>query len=181
MMLLSMSVLAQTNFRHISFADALKAAKAEKKLVFVDFYTSWCGPCKMMARDIFPQKKVGDFMNERFVCVKYDAEKEELELVKKSQVKAYPTFVIFDADGNEINRKEGGSSADAFIADMDRLSDVNLTPEKIKSRYENGERTPRLIKAYMAMLNADMYNSRRDREAKKQKRDAVVNDYQLSL
>ena len=105
MMLLSMSVMAQTNFRHISFADALKAAKAEKKLVFVDFYTSWCGPCKMMARDIFPQKKVGDFMNERFVCVKYDAEKEELELVKKSQVKAYPTFVIFDADGNEINRK----------------------------------------------------------------------------
>ena len=181
MMLLSMSVMAQTNFRHISFADALKAAKAEKKLVFVDFYTSWCGPCKMMARDIFPQKKVGDFMNERFVCVKYDAEKEELELVKKSQVKAYPTFVIFDADGNEINRKEGGSSADAFIADMDRLSDVNLTPDKIKSRYENGERTPRLIKAYMAMLNADMYNSRRDREAKKQKRDAVVNDYFNSL
>ena len=181
MMLLSMSVMAQTNFRHISFADAMKAAKAEKKLVFVDFYTSWCGPCKMMARDIFPQKKVGDFMNERFVCVKYDAEKEELELVKKSQVKAYPTFVIFDADGNEINRKEGGSSADAFIADMDRLSDVNLTPEKIKSRYENGDRTPRLMKAYLAMLNEDMYKSRRDREAKKQKRDTVANDYFNSL
>ena len=64
---------------------------------------------------------------------------------------------------------------------MDRLSDVNLTPDKIKSRYENGERTPRLIKAYMAMLNADMYNSRRDREAKKHKRDAVVNDYFNSL
>lgn len=174
---LAFGAVAQTNFRHISFAEAMKAAKAEKKLVFVDFYTSWCGPCKMMARDVFPQQKVGEFMNERFVCVKYDAEKEEPELVKKSNITAYPTFVIFDADGNEVNRKVGGASADAFIADMDRLSDTDLTPEKITERYGKGERSPRLVKAYAAMLTEDMYNSRRDREAKKELRDKVVNEY----
>lgn len=174
---LAFGAVAQTNFRHISFAEAMKAAKAEKKLVFVDFYTSWCGPCKMMARDVFPQQKVGEFMNARFVCVKYDAEKEEPELVKKSNITAYPTFVIFDADGNEVNRKVGGASADAFIADMDRLSDTDLTPEKITERYGKGERSPRLVKAYAAMLTEDMYNSRRDREAKKELRDKVVNEY----
>lgn len=178
---IALSAMAQTNFRHISFAEAQKAAKAEKKLIFVDFYTSWCGPCKMMARDVFPQQKVGEFMNERFVCVKYDAEKEELDLVKKTNVTAYPTFVIFDADGKEVNRKEGGASAEAFIADIDRLSDTELTPEKITARYAKGERSPRLVKVYAAMLTEEMYNSRREREAKKAQRDSVVNGYYGTL
>jgi len=42
---LALPVLAQTNFRHITFDEALAAAKAENKMVFIDFYTSWCGPC----------------------------------------------------------------------------------------------------------------------------------------
>ena len=60
---------AQTDFRHISLDEAAKAAKAEGKLIFIDVYTSWCGPCKMMANQTFPQKLVGDYMNKTFVCV----------------------------------------------------------------------------------------------------------------
>ena len=47
--LFALSLVAQTNFRDITYKEALAAAKAEKKLVFIDFYTSWCGPCKMMS------------------------------------------------------------------------------------------------------------------------------------
>lgn len=50
--------------------------------MFVDFYTDWCGPCKVMARDVFPQKQVGDFFNAKFVCLKLNAEKEGRELAK---------------------------------------------------------------------------------------------------
>ena len=68
---------AQTDFRHINLNEALAAAKKEKKLVFVDFYTDWCGPCKRMAADVFPQKNLGDYMNKRFVSIKLNARSEE--------------------------------------------------------------------------------------------------------
>ena len=107
---MSIAAMAQTDFRHISYAEGLEAAKAENKLLFVDFYTEWCGPCKMMARDVFPQKEVGDFMNAHFVCLKIDAEKGEgVELAKRHNVRAYPTFILIDANDKEVGRREGGS------------------------------------------------------------------------
>jgi len=72
-------------FAHSSWKDVQKKAKAEGKMIFVDCYTSWCGPCKMLARDVFTQKKVGDFFNKNFISVKLDMEKGEgKELRKKS-------------------------------------------------------------------------------------------------
>lgn len=95
--LFALSLVAQTNFRDITYKEALAAAKAEKKLVFIDFYTSWCGPCKMMMKNIFPLKEVGNYLNSKFVCIKIDAEKGEgPELAKRYQVKAYPTFVAIN-------------------------------------------------------------------------------------
>ena len=58
-------------------SEALAKAKAENKLVFMDCYTSWCGPCKYMTETIFPQEKAGEFFNPKFVCVKFDMEKGE--------------------------------------------------------------------------------------------------------
>ena len=64
-------------FDNVPWASVVEQAKKADKMIFVDCYTSWCGPCKVLATEIFPQKKVGDYMNERFVCVKYYMEKEE--------------------------------------------------------------------------------------------------------
>lgn len=74
---------AQTKFRDLSWQEAVKVAKREHKLVFVDFYTDWCGPCKVMAQEVFPQKQVGDFFNAKFVCLKLDAEKEGRDLARR--------------------------------------------------------------------------------------------------
>lgn len=84
---------AQTDFQDLSLDKALEKAKVENKLVFMDCYTSWCGPCKMMAEKILPLKEVGEYMNGRFVCIKVDMEKGEgPKLAQKYQVSAYPTF-----------------------------------------------------------------------------------------
>ena len=58
---------AQIDFRESGFAKALEAAKVENKLVFMDCYTSWCGPCKRMAAQEFTQEKAGEYFNPRFI------------------------------------------------------------------------------------------------------------------
>jgi thiol-disulfide isomerase/thioredoxin len=181
-LLLTMAVEAQTNFREITFDQAAAAAKSEGKLVFIDVMTSWCGPCKMMARDVFPQKKVGDFMNEKFVCLKIDAEKGEgIQIAKTYKVTAYPTFLLLNPDKSEVGRMVGGKQPDGFIAEIERLLDPNSTPEKMKERYEGGERSADLIKKYAGFLIEDAYNSRSGRDQKIAEARKIVTDYYAGL
>ena len=171
------AAMAQPEFRHISYAEGLEAAKAENKLLFIDFYTEWCGPCKQMMRDVFPQKEVGDFMNAHFVCLKIDAEKGEgMKLAERYNIQAYPTFLLINADDKEVGRREGGGSPSDFILAMERLLDPEQTPERLVARYESGERTPGLIKAYAAYLKESASN-RRDVMEAWNAINAVVQDY----
>ena len=82
-------------FRDLTFGQALEQARTENKLVFMDCYTSWCGPCKNMLKNVFTLPEAGEFMNAHFVCVKYDMEKGEgIGLKKQFAVRAFPTFFI---------------------------------------------------------------------------------------
>lgn len=181
-LMLTMTVQAQTNFRELTFDQAAAAAKSEGKLVFVDVMTSWCGPCKMMARDVFPQKKVGDFMNEKFVSIKIDAEKGEgIEIAKTYKVNAYPTFLLLNPDKSEVARMVGGKQPDGFIAEIERLLDPNSTAEKMKERYEGGERTADLIKKYAGYLTDKALDSRSGRDEKLAEARKIVADYFAGL
>jgi tetratricopeptide (TPR) repeat protein len=97
------------------FKNILKTAKQENKHVFIDFYTTWCGPCKMLDKVTYQDSKVVEYLNS-IVAVKYDAEKNEgEELAKKFRVKAYPTLVLLGPDGKEVDRHIGYLDADGFM------------------------------------------------------------------
>ena len=59
-------------FYELSYEDALKMAKQQGRKLFIDCYTTWCGPCKYMSETVFKQENVGDFLNQNFICLKYD-------------------------------------------------------------------------------------------------------------
>ena len=88
----------------------LEVAKAENKLVFVDFYTTWCLPCKLMDEDVFTDEEFGDYMNDNFINYKIDAEKGGgPDLALLYQVMVFPTLLFLDADGNILVRKDGAA------------------------------------------------------------------------
>ncbi len=129
-------------------------AKAEGKLIFLDCFTTWCGPCKKMDRDVFPQEKVGAYMNPNFVCLQIDMESEYgAPLAKKLQVQAFPTFVIFNADAKEIGRFVGGSIADEFLKNVKEKSRDNSSAD-LQKRWESGDRDPQFLLQYLQTLNA---------------------------
>ncbi len=102
-------------FEHGTWAEVLKKSKASGKPIFVDFYTTWCGPCKMMSRDVFTQETVGNYFNEHYISYKVDAEKEEAELVNSIVLKAYPTLVFFDSSGKILHKQVGTVHGDALV------------------------------------------------------------------
>jgi thiol:disulfide interchange protein len=107
---------------------ALEKAKAEKKAIFIDFYTTWCMPCRMMDESVFRDWDVAEYMAENVVSLKVNAEKGRgIALKTQFGVGAYPTFVFVAPDGVELSRKEGTIS----IADFKKMAKTAVW--KVKS------------------------------------------------
>ena len=87
---------------------ALAEAKKQNKLIFLDAYATWCGPCKLLKKNTFPNKEAGEYFNANFINVAMDMEKGDgPALSQKYGVNAYPTLIITDADGKIITYTKG--------------------------------------------------------------------------
>ncbi|HEB62806.1 MAG TPA: thioredoxin family protein, partial [Bacteroidetes bacterium] len=112
----SISIAQGMEFYHESWEKALEKAKTENKLIFVDAYTKWCGPCKRMQKNIFPTKAAGDFYNKHFINMKIDMESQEgMKWGLKYPVGAYPTFFFIAPDGKISYTHTGAMDAERFI------------------------------------------------------------------
>ncbi|WP_312296471.1 thioredoxin family protein [Chryseobacterium sp.] len=134
-------------FEDSNFASILAKAKKENKLIFVDAYASWCGPCKLMVKNIFPLQSVGDYYNAHFINAKIDMEKGEgIELAKKYNVKAFPTYLFIDGNGEAVHRTLGYVEEKDFIQFAKDAEDPNRRLTSLKQQFEKGEKAPEFLK-----------------------------------
>lgn len=130
-LLLSVSGIQAQEINWMSMNEALEAQKENPKKIFVDAYTTWCGPCKMLDKNTFTNKDVVKYVNENYYAVKFNAEGNEVinfkdkvfknpnyDPEKKGRnavhqfalamgVNAYPTMVFFDENAGFISPVKG--------------------------------------------------------------------------
>ncbi len=139
-----------------SWSELLDAARQQDKLVFVDVYTEWCGPCKSMDKFIFTQPQVGEKYNAAFLNYKVDAEKGEgIGIAEKYSVGVYPTFLFVDADGYLVHKVIGEKEKGDFIALVDeavRAAGDENNISNLKKEFDSGNRDPVFLRRYLDRL-----------------------------
>lgn len=139
---------------NLSWAQVKEKAKKENKYIFLDGYTTWCVPCREMAKNIFPLEEVGTFFNNSFisVAVQFDVTDNDNKFVKAwykdakmlhetYKVDSYPTYLFLSPDGNLVHYFKGGSRTGAEFISKAKLA---LKPESqylnLKLQYQLGKR-----------------------------------------
>jgi len=106
------------SFQSISLSAAKAVALKTNKFIFIDAYTSWCGPCKQMAATTFKDLEVGKLFNAKFINLKIDCEKDPdgYDISATYKVRAYPTLLIIDGTGKLIKQVVGFQTTEKLIA-----------------------------------------------------------------
>ncbi len=133
---------------------ALEEAKKEEKIIFVDAYAEWCGPCKAMAKNVFPNDKVGEFYNKHFVSMQIDMERGMgLEFAKEHPVRAYPTLFFINSEGEIVHTVVGAQSVEALLSIGKKVLGMDDRSQEYMVEYEKGSREPELVLKYIRALN----------------------------
>lgn len=143
------------------WAEAQKVAQAENKMIIIDYYTTWCGPCKMFSANLKKNTNLQSELSKNFIMLKYDAEKDKkFNLTKKYHVRAYPTFVIVTADLNYAGRLVGG----ALQGDADVNRFLDFTKEALVMKEKNS--FPKGYNQSLKNVYPDFYVNSMNKEGK---------------
>ncbi|MDP4281854.1 MAG: thioredoxin family protein [Bacteroidota bacterium] len=136
------------------WAELLAQAKKENKLIFMDGYASWCGPCKWMSANMFTNDSIADFYNKSFICAHFDMEKGEgVDLRKTYKVRAYPSLLFINSDGEMVHEQVGAPQKVQNYIDLGLTA---LNPEECLAaynrKYNSGNYSPEFIAKYIPKL-----------------------------
>lgn len=147
--IISLALVAQESikFENTAFKDILAKAKKENKIIFLDAYASWCGPCKMMEKNVFSRPAVQNFYNKTFINARFDMERGEgRDIASKYAVQSYPTLLFINGDGEVVKRAMGYHEEKQFIdigRDADRPVYKGISMEE---KFDRGEADPAFLK-----------------------------------
>ncbi len=140
--------------QNIGWREILEKAKVERKYVFVDCYATWCGPCKLMDKEVYLVDTVGNFMNDKFISVKIQMDTtrqdskeiqqwyaEAREIEEKYSVRAYPTFLFFSPDGLIVHKEIGDRDANEFLEAAVAALSPHTSYYTLLSNYKHGSLT----------------------------------------
>ncbi|SMO53764.1 Thioredoxin [Solitalea koreensis] len=147
------------NFEHGTWAEIKAKAAKEKKVIFLDCFTSWCGPCKKLAKEVFTLNEVADYYNANFINASMDMEKGEgPQLAKQYGIRAYPSLLFVTPEGKLISKNEGASDFKTFI-DYGKKAVSGESLESLTAEYKKGNRSPEFMKKYMTRMEGIKANT----------------------
>ncbi len=136
-----------------TFQSLLAKAKQENKLIFMDAYAVWCGPCKLMDKNVFTKEEVGSYYNATFINTKIDMEKGEgVDIAKKYGVRAYPTYLFLNGDGELVYTMTGYIDVPEFIDAGKEAADPSKQVAVLKKKFDAGEKDPEFLKKIISVF-----------------------------
>jgi len=127
-------------FEDSDFNTILAKAKSEKKLIFLDAYAAWCGPCKLMERNVFTDANVADYYNKNFINAHFDMEKGEgPALAAKYGIRSYPTLMFLNAEGEVVGKELGYLKTEDFLALGKKNNNPQLVNTNLKEEFLKGK------------------------------------------
>jgi len=159
---------------HDSWDQVRNRARSENKYIFVDVFATWCGPCKAMDQQVYPNDTIAALLKAHFISVKLQMDStgkdndyvrswyaDARRIAEKYQPAGYPSFLFFSPGGELVMQELGYKSVPAFIA----MSQAALDPERTRytgmiNDYQNGARDY----TTMGQLAIFARNTRKDEE-----------------
>ncbi|WP_312823515.1 thioredoxin fold domain-containing protein [Epilithonimonas sp.] len=127
-------------FEDSDFATILAKAKSEKKIVFLDAYAAWCGPCKLMERNVFTDKNVAEYYNKNFINAHFDMEKGEgPNLASKYGIRSYPTLLFLNGEGEIVGKELGYIKTEEFLELGKKNNKPSLVNTNLKDEFLKGK------------------------------------------
>lgn len=145
----------EVKFQSIGFGEAINLARKENKMVYIDCMTEWCGWCKVMDKNTFTNDEVGAMLNNNFIALKIDMEKDYgVNLAMKYHIRSFPTTLIINAAGELIYKQGGYQDAKQFVSTLTSVvngegqmkytgisTNIDLPyPEFYKQRFKNDKK-----------------------------------------
>jgi thioredoxin-related protein len=161
LLIFQLSAATGIEWSSLSLEKAIEQAKNEDKLVFIDVFATWCGPCKYLDKKVFPDAALSEFFNAEFINLEIDGERGEgPDLMRQFELSAFPTLLFLDGEGKLIRKQVGAMDAEELLKMARVVVDPTSSPiYQMQQRFDNGERDRVFLSKFLILLSEEQQDA----------------------